>query len=64
MCLAHYDNRALWHAQRIWVVNDHVDRAYPNTAAGRARTRWNAAAIAGLLVEDDRADPGQRSGLA
>ena len=64
MRLAHYDIRTLGHARSIRVVNDHMDRAYPYAAAGGARTRWNAAAIAGLLVEDDRADPGQRSGLA
>src|SRR5216684_4789070 len=58
--LAHYDIRALGNAQSIWVVNDHMDRALPYTAAGGARTRWSAAAIASLLVEGDRADPGQQ----
>ena len=62
VCLAHYDIRTLWHAESIWVVNDHMDRAYPYTAAGGTRTRWNASAIAGLLVEVDRADPGNQDG--
>src|SRR6266478_469065 len=57
VCLAHYDIRALGNAQSIGIVNDHMDRAHAYTAAGGARTRWNAAAIAGLLVEGDRADP-------
>ena len=55
--LAHYDIRALGNAQSIWVVNDHMDRAYPYTAAGGARTWWNASAIAGLFIEGDGADP-------
>jgi len=58
--LAHYDIRALGNAHSIWVVNDHMDCAYPYTAAGRARTRWNASAIAGLLVEGNRPDPGHQ----
>jgi len=62
--LAHYDIRALWNAQGIRVVNDHMDCAYAYTATGGAGTRRNPSTIAGLLVEDDRADPGQRSGLA
>lgn len=60
MCLAHYHICALGNAQSIGVVNDHMDRAHPYTAAGGARTRWSASAIAGLLVEGDRADPGQQ----
>src|SRR5260370_38333807 len=58
--LAHYYISALGNAQSIWVVNDHMDCAYPYAAAGGARTRWNASAIARLLVEGDRADPGQQ----
>ncbi len=60
VCLAHYDIRALGNAQSIWVVNDHMDRAYPYTAAGGASARWDASAIAGLLVEGDRPDPGHQ----
>ena len=60
MRLPHYDLRALGHARSIWVVNDHMDRAYPYAAAGGARTWWNASAIADLLVEGDRADPGHQ----
>ena len=62
MRLAHDDIRALRDARSIWVVNDHMDRAHPYTAAGSACTRRNASAIAGLFVEDDRADPGHQDG--
>ena len=60
VCLAHFHIRALGPAHSIWVVNDHMDRAYPYTAAGGARTRWDASAIAGLFVEGDRPDPGHQ----
>ena len=62
MRLGHYDIRALRDARSIWVVNDHMDRAHPYTAAGSACTRRSASAIAGLFVEDDRADPGHQDG--
>src|SRR2546427_3918086 len=60
MCLAHDDIRALGNAQSIWIVNDHMDGAYPYPASRGAGTRWGASAIAGLLVEGDRADPGHK----
>ena len=62
MRLGHYDIRALGHARSIWIVNDHMDRAHPYTTAGGASTRWSASAIAGLLVERDRAEPGHQDG--
>ena len=55
--LAHYDISTLRHARRIGVVNDHVDCAHSYTAVGCSSTWWSASAIAGLLVEGDRADP-------
>ena len=58
--LAHYDIRTLGNAQDIRVVDNHMDCADSYTAAGGARTRWNASAIAGLLVEGDRAYPGHQ----
>ena len=60
MRLPHYDIRALGNPQSIRVVNDHMDCAYAYTAAGGASARWSAPAIAGLLVEGDRADPGHQ----
>src|SRR5438046_1323689 len=60
MRLAHDDIRALGHAQSIRVVDDHMDRTHPYTAAGGAQARWTAA-IANLLVERDRADPGRQT---
>jgi hypothetical protein len=57
VCLAHYNIRALGNTQSIRVVNDHMDCTHPYAAAGGASTWWSASAIAGLLVEGDRADP-------
>ena len=62
MRLGHYDIRALGRARSIRVVNDHMDRAYPYTATASASTGWSASAIADLLVEGDRADPGHQDG--
>ena len=36
--LAHLDIRPLGHACSVWIVNDHVDRAYGYPAAGGAGT--------------------------
>ena len=58
--VAHYDVRTLGNARSIWVVNDHMDRTYPYTAVSGARAGWGASAIADLLVESDRPDPGQQ----
>src|SRR5207244_13228540 len=58
--LAHYDIRALGNAQSIRVVNDHMDCAYSYTAASGASAWWSAPAIAGLLVEGNRPDPGHQ----
>src|SRR6266851_3001945 len=55
--LAHYDVRALWHANGIRVVNYHVNRAHRYAAADGAGARWSASGIAGLLIEGDGANP-------
>ena len=62
MRLGHYDIRALGHARSIWIVNDHMDRAHPYTAAGGASTRRSASAIAGLLIEGDGANSRDEDG--
>src|SRR6266478_10258610 len=43
--LAHLDIRPLGHACSVWIVNDHVDRAYGHPAAGGAGTGWGSTAM-------------------
>src|SRR5262245_38072556 len=62
MRFAHYDIRTLMHDRSIRVVNDHMDRPYPYSATARSSTGWSASAIADLLVERNRTDPGYRDG--
>jgi len=56
------DVHALRQAQRIRIGNDHMDRTHTDAAGVAAGAWWRAPAIAGLLIEDNRADSRHQNG--